>query len=81
MIYYPCQKTNQYYDAFKVSKASRISDHPEEPSWGVYNIQTWKEEAVDYVIAVLCDRDVEDAQSRVFTHRGMLYCYEGSEDI
>lgn len=81
MIFYPCQITGNDYDAIKVANASRIADHPEEPSWGVYSIQTWKEEAVDYITAVLCDCDVEDAKDRTFTVRGTTWVYEGSEEL
>lgn len=81
MTLYPCQLTGNYYDVFKVAKASRLEDHPEEPSWGVYSIQTWTEEAPDYITAVLCDCDVEDARDRIWTHRGKMYAYEGSEEL
>ena len=80
MIYYPCQITGTDYDVFKVATASRLANHPDEPSWGVYSIQTWTEEAPDYVTAVLCDCDVEDAQDRVSTHRGKMFAYEGTEE-
>jgi len=72
MVYYPCQSTGIYYNAFEVVKAIRTGDHPEEPSWGVYCLQKWKEEAPDYITMVLVDSDHYDAQDRIWTHRGEL---------
>jgi len=80
MIYYPCQLTDNDYDVFKVAGAERLADHPEEPSWGVYRIPLSTEGKPDYVTAVLCDCDVDDAQDRIFTHRGVTYVYEGTEE-
>lgn len=73
MIFYPCQLTGNDYDAIKVANASRLANHPDEPSWGVYSIGG--------VTAVICDCDVEDAKDRTFTVRGKTWVYEGSEDI
>ena len=73
MILYPCQQTNEYYDAFKVVKAKRTGDHPSEPSWGTYVLETGAR-------VVLCDCDYDDAQDRIFTHRGTTWLYEGVEE-
>lgn len=81
MIFYPCQLTGNDYDAIKVANASRLANHPDEPSWGVYSVQIWKEEAPDYVTAVFCDCDIEDAKDRTFTVRGKTWVYEGSEEL
>ncbi len=80
MIYYPCQTTGVHYDAFEVAKAIRTGDHPEEPSWGLYRLEKWKEEAPDYIMMVLADVDHDDAQDRIWTHRGITYVYEGTEE-
>ena len=80
MIYYPDQTTSVYYDAYEVAKAVRVADHPEEPSWGLYCLEKWKEEAIDYVMMILADADHDDAQDRIFKHRGTTYVYEGTEE-
>lgn len=80
MIFYPCHLTGNDYDVFKVAEAERITDHPREPSWGVYMLPLPTEGKPDYVTAVLCDCDVDDAQDRIWTHRGVTYAYEGTEE-
>jgi len=51
---YPCMITGKHYTAAQVRYAERKQDHPTEPSWGIYELDTG--------LAVLVDCDFDHAQ-------------------